>query len=1232
MSRRFKILVALVVVLVALIGVGLWALPEIVRRVAVAKIAALTGRATRIERVELNLFTGRFAVSRLAVARRPGRGPEAFLEFERLEGRVALTALLGSEIRVTEIRLVRPGIRVTRTGRLEFDFADVLELLVRPVGKDEPSRFTVSVGQVLVSDGTIVMDDVFLAPPVQWRIDDLGIEAAGFTTKADRPPAVLRLGARIGDTRLGMTSGSIRLSPVEVSLDLSLTDFDLARVRPYLPPDLPAVPESGTLGLALHLERVRTGEALAQSELSGEVRLKGFSAVRPGQASPFLRLDRLDVRIARMDFLAREVALGAIELEGLDLTAARDTNGNVDLLSMLRPSSADAAAPASEHVNVPPPAQAAPQDATSTSPRGPPAGGARAQVKLERLAVRSGTVSVKDEAVTPAREWRIEDVTVDGAGLSTVAADAPATLKVRAQVSGRPGSARPATVSVDADSIRLMPFAGVARIELDGMALASIRPYWPESTPAVAPEGMAQVSVKVDLAREDSGRLGRAVASGRARLDGLDVVPRGQSARFLRIPTLTVEVKQVDAVARTVALGVVAVDGADLRVVRGADGQIDLLAMAPAAEPALEVVKSKTGLALEKAPQAPAPPSGAEWRLSLDRFDFGKGALTFEDRAVTPATTLTLNDVALTVERAAWPFTRPATFSLSAMMPGGGRTDGKGTVVLEPLNLQVALSTRESPIEPYQAYFPFEARLLGLFSGDSLSEVQRGPKGELILASRGTAWGSGLEVRAPGVADPPIRMDALVIRDIDFSWPNYALVDRVVLSHPQIVVERDALGAMNLRTLFTPREKASAESDRPASGGAPPAQTAAGSENERSAAPGDGGPLQTMVIDFNAIDVEDGFARFVDHTTTPPFSEDVSRLALSIKGLSSVAGRSARTTLTAQALIGSDGTLDLRGDLSGLGETLRADLVAELRDFSLPSANPYADSLISWTVQRGTLEAKVHYHVEGDRLTAQHDLEFKKLRVEKSRDSDQAKRRLGVPLGLAVALLKDSNGDIDFSLPLNGTLSDKNFDWAETMWAGVKQVIVKVLLSPFSAVGRLLKGGDDSVDKLQVEPVAFSPGSAVIAPSSEAQLGRVADFLRRSPQIKVTLSPVVSAGDVERVKEQEVASRIESFRRERQLPDQAAALRAYYEQALPGTAVPKTVGEQMAALAARESVPEARLADLVHRRLEATRDGLVKGRGIPDGRVAAPALPPSPDGVATDGPGRVEFTIAPLDG
>jgi hypothetical protein len=78
--------------------------------------------------------------------------------------------------------------------------------------------------------------------------------------------------------------------------------------------------------------------------------------------------------------------------------------------------------------------------------------------------------------------------------------------------------------------------------------------------------------------------------------------------------------------------------------------------------------------------------------------------------------------------------------------------------------------------------------------------------------------------------------------------------------------------------------------------------------------------------------------------------------------------------------------------------------------------------------------------------------------------------------------------------------------------------------------------------------------------------------------------------------------------------------------------LPKTVGEQMALLAEREPVPEGRLAQLIERRIEATRDNLVKTQGIPEARVVALATPAPSAPAAEAGQGRVEFTIVPTDG
>jgi uncharacterized protein involved in outer membrane biogenesis len=1201
MSRRLKLSLAVLAVLFVVVGAFLWALPEVVRRVALVQIPKLTGRAASIEDVDLNLFTGRLAIKKFRLAER--EPSESFVSFDRLELGLSARSLWSRHIRLVDLALTTPTVRIVRTGPTEFNFSDLLALIPPSEPSERPSRWTLSVERLALVGGAIVVSDRAVSPAREWRVQGLGFEAGGLTTLPGQPPGHVLVRGQVNEAVLDVRGQGVRLTPTGVAAQISLERFDLAQLRPYLPPGLPAAVERGTLGLALKVSIERGAEGFKTLLVSGQIQVEDLGLTRPDQPAPFLTLSRLSLAIKEADLLARSMTLAGVEADGVDLRAVRTPTGEIDLLAALAERRAAAAAPETTR-EAPPPAIAA-------APTTPPF-----KARLERLAVNSATVTLTDQTVSPERQWRLDGLTVEGARLSTVSDDGPGTLKLRAQLAKAGG--KPPTIALEANGVRLTPAAASARVTLEGFDLADLEPYWPDTLPAVPRAGVIAATIDAGVESGQSG-LTRAVASGTIRLTDAAVLERGAPKPFLRVPKVVVNIRRADALARTIDVAAVEIEGVDVRAMRDARGTIDLLGL---------VAATPTGAPAAGAPPAarvaaaPPPTSAAPgWRLSLDRFALSKASATFEDRAVSPAATFTVGDIKATAERLAWPMTRPATFSLLLSMPQGGWSYVKGTALLDPLNVQLAISTRDTPITPYQTYFPFPARFQGLFNGDSLSEIQRGPKGELILASRGTAWANELQVLAPGVDDPLVRMDSFVISGLDFSWPNYALVDKVAFVHPQVLVERDAQGQINLRTLFTvKKDETPAETATPAPTGAtaPPSPAA---EEARAG----GGLLQTMVIDFTEIALEDGFGRFIDRTTVPPFSEDISRLALKIRGLSNVLGRSERTTLTAQGLVGVDGALDMRGDLSGIGESLRADLVAELHDFSLRSANPYAESLTSWNVQSGTLRAKVHYHVEGDRITAEHDLEFKRLRVEKTRESDEAKRRIGIPLGLAVALLKDSDGVIDFSLPITGTLSDRSFDWGEAMWTAAKQVIGKVLLSPFRAIGRLFGGGDDSVDKLEVNPVTFPPGSAVIAPSLEAQITRLADFLRRSPQIKLGLSPVLTTDDVNRLKEQEVSARLEAFRREERLPDLAAALRVYYQQRVPDAVLPKTVEEQVALLVRREPVPERALAELAARRVAAVSEDLVKTRGIDSTRLVARSVPPAAG--LTSGEGRVDLTI-----
>ena len=123
MSRRLKRTLFVVAGLVLLGGAFLGALPEIIRRVALDQIPKRTGRAVAIGDVALNLFTSRLAIKNFRLADR--QGPEPFVEFDRLAVRLSLPALLRSHVRVVEIALASPAVRIVRIGPAEFNFSDL---------------------------------------------------------------------------------------------------------------------------------------------------------------------------------------------------------------------------------------------------------------------------------------------------------------------------------------------------------------------------------------------------------------------------------------------------------------------------------------------------------------------------------------------------------------------------------------------------------------------------------------------------------------------------------------------------------------------------------------------------------------------------------------------------------------------------------------------------------------------------------------------------------------------------------------------------------------------------------------------------------------------------------------------------------------------------------------------------------------------------------------------------
>jgi hypothetical protein len=351
--------------------------------------------------------------------------------------------------------------------------------------------------------------------------------------------------------------------------------------------------------------------------------------------------------------------------------------------------------------------------------------------------------------------------------------------------------------------------------------------------------------------------------------------------------------------------------------------------------------------------------------------------------------------------------------------------------------------------------------------------------------------------------------------------------------------------------------------------------------------------------------VERGGLRVVDRAVSPPCAVDVHGAAVTAQGLSTAGASPARVELSGQ--IGPGAELTMRGTVGALGGPLKLDLKGELREFAMPRTNPYLVEQVGWKTTDGRLTTRIECRIDGDALNARTSITLSRLQLVRASAQDGAEKRMGLPLGMLTSLLKDKRGDIKLAFPVGGRLSDPRFDFSEAIWSAVKTVSINAITLPVSWIGRVKFTGDSRIERIDVNPVAFEPGTAELTPAGRAHVGRLTAFLDQLPEVRMGLTPVVSSEDAEAMKRIRVEAAIDRVARDERLAPHVAAARVF-AQRLPGQAVPASHDAVVAALVARESVPDGDVRDLAEARVEAVRRPLkqaqVDGKRLEEMKMA----------------------------
>jgi hypothetical protein len=522
-----------------------------------------------------------------------------------------------------------------------------------------------------------------------------------------------------------------------------------------------------------------------------------------------------------------------------------------------------------------------------------------------------------------------------------------------------------------------------------------------------------------------------------------------------------------DLAGRQVGVGRLYAEGGQLQLVRKRDGKLDLMALLPRSSP--------TG------PQAspPAAAAGKPWVAVAKTVELSKFGADVADQGTGVKVQVT--DLALKLEGASSDLKQPVKFNADLKLREGGQFSAQGSVIPVSGELQADVRLKQLALVPLQ---PLLAHYLKL-------KIARGNVSAQGRLTTGAGTAKNPSLRYVGA----LNAAGLTLNEEDgglfAAWKN-ASADKFTAS-----LNPNRLDVPELR-IVEPNATLIIEDDRsfnaarllvrPANAGA---KGEASTTTQAKAKAAD----DPFPVHIRRVRLQNAKLDFTDLSLRPQFSAKIYELNGVINGLSS--NREARSQIELDGRVDEFGLARIRGDINPFAPRNNTDVNMVFKNVDMVAVSPYTMKFAGYKVAEGKISLDLQYKIRDSQLEGSNQIVIDKLTLGERVDSPDA---LKLPLQLAIAILKDSEGRIDLGLPISGNLSDPKFSYGAIIWKAIGNLLSKIVTAPFRALGNLL-----GISGEKLESIDFDAGSDRLLPPEREKLKQVAQILAKRAQLKLSV-------------------------------------------------------------------------------------------------------------------------------
>ncbi|NWC66763.1 DUF748 domain-containing protein [Pseudomonas sp. P7758] len=628
----------------------------------------------------------------------------------------------------------------------------------------------------------------------------------------------------------------------------------------------------------------------------------------------------------------------------------------------------------------------------------------------------------------------------------------------------------------------LIPIASEGKLKVTDGKMKVWWPYVRDAVPLVLEDGILNFSTdyKLSLAKETELNLTNVA---------LSVAPfaiKAPDGRPLaRLQKLDVSETTVDLAKQQVIVGKIRSNKLETWAALEADGQLDWQklfashpskpATAPAAEPA---TAPATADSPKPAPAAPSKP----WQVLLKDVQLRDYQVHLADRSAKPAVALEVGPLNLDLQGFDSLNQSPFTLKLDTGVGKQGKLEATGQVNLSPVSAKLKVDTKDIDLRVAQSYIsPFiRLELRSGMLGSNL-DVNLKSTDPLAFQVTGRAQVDQLHTLDTMKTRDFLKWQRLVLEGVNYQHGDSLSIDKVNLLQPyaRFMINDDR--TTNIDDLLIPQP-----ANSPGKSAAKPAAS----------------KEKPLGIHIGQITINDGSANFADFSLTPNFATAIQQLNGQIGTIDSRQAKPA--SVDVKGKVDRYAPVTIKGSVNPFDPMAALDIATSFKRVELTTLTPYSGKFAGFRIRKGRLNLDLHYVITKGQLKAENKVVVEQLQLGEKVDSADA---VDLPIRLAIALLKDSDGKISIELPVTGDLNNPQFSVMPIVWQTLRNLVVRAATAPFKFIGGLISGGGAQ----DLGNVSFAAGSSELSKDSQSALDSLAKALKERPALRLEIEGTAAA-------------------------------------------------------------------------------------------------------------------------